>query len=95
MTGALLTILIAGVCTGAWAVLSVLGGERQRLLAEMENNRARFAAAVKPSPAPPTTKPSGKPTKSSSEAKQVGSSSEKRPQSPPSKTPANTRAKAA
>lgn len=57
MSTPLIMILIAGACLGGWALLSVLGAERQRMLHEMEATRRR--PALPPGPAPLRAPPSG------------------------------------
>ena len=54
MTTALLMILGAGACLGGWALLSLLGDERQRLLDEAATSRRRTASP----PAPAVLAPS-------------------------------------
>jgi hypothetical protein len=81
VTDGLSMILISGACLGAWAVLSVLGSERQRLLNDMEARRSHSPCGVahtaRPAPAPkPSPKPRGAEKK---EAPKASRSAAKRP----------------
>ena len=46
-------ILIGGACLGGWALLALLGAERQRLLNEVEAPKPRHPQPL----GPPTSKP--------------------------------------
>lgn len=54
-------LLALGAFAAAWTVLSLLGGERQRKVAQAEAERAERVAAAAESDAPPPPPPMKKP----------------------------------
>ena len=55
-------ILIGGACLGGWAMLTLLGAERQRLLSEREAAKPRHPQPLPPAAMkPPAPKPAPRP----------------------------------
>ena len=75
----LLIILTLGACVGAWALLSLLGAERQRLLDEAEARLARpQALPASPAISPASSKPVARPRTVATPARQKDAPGRKR-----------------
>lgn len=61
-------ILITGACVGGWALLALMGAERQRMLNEAEATRRRLAPPAFNLPKPHTPKSPPNPLSSSGTA---------------------------